>query len=265
YLRRRRSIKARRCVPALARRPVWLAVIECRPQAARTWRGRRSERCFRQSLTAPECGPARGSDIPDEPRKAHDVRHGRLPGRSLLRGRETSRSRPLVQVWIVRHCERSEASHFACACVCGGDCFVGLRPPRNDRALLFAPSEWRAFLLHQFHHRPRLRLVAQADRDRHARTRAHIGDAARLPVLLADHVADHGNLLDHALGDKLLGELMPMTVRTHEPLRKQTRAAARASPDADAPAHPTRSRMAAAAVPPYRYMVMAYPVATASR
>src|SRR5262249_34031912 len=121
---------------------------------------------------------------------------------------------------------------------------------RIARQLALRPAERRALLLRQLDHGPRPRPVAQADRERRAAARAHVGDAARLPVLLADHVADHRNLLDHALGDARFLEITPVTLRTQQPLGKQRGSASLAPPDADARAHATRSRMAAAAVPP---------------
>src|SRR5262249_20216062 len=221
--RGRRSFRAWRCAPALARRLTWFAVIECRPQAARTWRGRRSERFFRQILRAPNYVPARGSDIADEPRKAHNARHGRLP--------------------LAICCGGGNLVDLDFRCKCGLSVIA-------DAVPLLAPPERRALLLHQLDQRTRSRLVAHADRDRRPARRAHVGGAAQLPVLLADHAAAQGDLLAQALGPALLGELMPMTMRTQQPLRKRPRAATVAAPDRDTLAHSTRSRMAAAAVPP---------------
>src|SRR3979490_2784160 len=101
-------------------------------------------------------------------------------------------------------------------------------------------------VLEQFDHRARSRLIAQADRDRGAAGGAHIGDPPRLPVGLPDHVTDDRDLLDHALVDAVLVEVLAVTVRTQEALRKHARAAAPATPHTDPRAHAARSRTAGA-------------------
>src|ERR1700704_3001639 len=122
---------------------------------------------------------------------------------------------------------------------------------RSDRPLPPLRLPDRGLLvLEQFDHRTRPRFVAQPDRDRGAAGGAHIGDPPRLPVGLPDHVTDDRDFLDHALVDAVLVELLAVTVRTQEALRKHGRAAAPAAPDPDPRAHGARSRTAAAAVPP---------------
>src|SRR5689334_2134782 len=110
--------------------------------------------------------------------------------------------------------------------------------------------EWRAVLLKQLHHRPLARLIHESHRDRRTVRRADIGDAPRLPVGLADHVADDGDFRDHAVVDAILVELRPLAVRAQQALRKQRGPAGPAAPDADTRGHTPRSRIAAAAVPP---------------
>src|SRR4030081_2487699 len=111
----------------------------------------------------------------------------------------------------------------------------------TDRGLL---------VLEQLDHGARSRLVAQPDRDRRAAGGAHIGNPPRLPVGLPDHVADDRDLLDHAFIDAVLVEVLAVTMRAQQALRKHGRAAAPAAPDPDPRAHGARSRMGAAAVPP---------------
>src|SRR5262249_42181825 len=118
------------------------------------------------------------------------------------------------------------------------------------RSRRFRPRVRRPLLLEQLHHGPRLRLVAQADRDRRAAGGADVGDPPRLPVGVPDHVADDGDLLDHALVHAVGLERMAMAMRAQQALRKHGGLAGRATPDADAIAHSARSRMAAPAVPP---------------
>src|SRR5258706_7526543 len=95
----------------------------------------------------------------------------------------------------------------------------------NDATLVstLRLSDRRLLVLEQFHHRARPRFVAQPDRDRGAAGGAHIGDPPRLPVGLPDHVTDDRYLLDHALVDAVLVELLAVTVRTQEALRKHGR------------------------------------------
>ena len=72
---------------------------------------------------------------------------------------------------------------------------AGKRRSKRSTCRLRHPKRRVAFL-EQRDDRPRLRLVAQAHRDVRAVRRAHIGEPVRLPVGLAEHVADDGDLLD---------------------------------------------------------------------
>src|SRR5258708_36544653 len=85
-------------------------------------------------------------------------------------------------------------------------------------------------VLEQFHHRARPRFVAQPDRDRRTAGGAHIGDPPRLPVGLPDHVTDDRDFLDHAFMDAVLVELLTVTMRAQQALRKHAGAAAPAPP-----------------------------------
>ena len=63
--------------------------------------------------------------------------------------------------------------------------------------------------------------VEQADRDALAVGGAHAGDAPRLPVGLAEHVADDRDLLDHRLVDAIRLERVAVAARAEQPLREQ--------------------------------------------
>ncbi len=119
-----------------------------------------------------------------------------------------------------------------------------------------APSERGGAVFEQLDgRRPAARLVDKADRYERAVLGAHAGDPARLPVLLSEHVADHRNLLDHALMHAFRLELGAVAARTQQPLREKPRAAALAAPDGRrrksvSPLIHIRSSTTAAAVPP---------------
>ena len=74
---------------------------------------------------------------------------------------------------------------------------------------------------------------------------------------LPEHVADDRDLLDHALVHVALDHIRALAAQAQQPAREELRAARGALPDRQAGlmldsllAHDTRSRMAAAAVPP---------------
>src|SRR5262245_57087483 len=131
-----------------------------------------------------------------------------------------------------------------------GACSTPRRRGRRRVRSLLRRAERRGVLLEQLDDGTRAGLVGEPDGDALAVGGAHAGDAARLPIALPEHVADHRDLLHHGLVHPVRLEARAVTARAKEPLRKESAAAIRAAPDAYARSHSMRSRMAAAAVPP---------------
>src|SRR5712672_1186118 len=111
----------------------------------------------------------------------------------------------------------------------------------------FRSAERRGTFFEQFDDGAGASFVAQTHS--HARTAGgeHVGDPARLPVFLADHVADDGDFLNDRFVHTVDLEFAAVTAWAQQRLRKISGAAVGAPPDRDSRAHSTRSRIAAAA------------------
>ena len=86
----------------------------------------------------------------------------------------------------------------------------------------FRPAERRGAFLEQFDGGAGAGFVAQAHRHALPADGAHVGDPARLPVLLADHVADDGDLLDHGLVHAIGFERVAVAARAQQRLREKS-------------------------------------------